>query len=135
MASDLIGLTLPCIFLSVCITYVMPRGRFLAEFELYVMLALARLGDHAYGVTIRQEIEQRTGRPVSIGAIYATLGRLGDKKLVSFRTSDPLPVQGGRSRKYFRLTAQGERALRHSASMLDRMREGLQLETSSSRTK
>ena len=48
-------------------------GRFLAEFELYVMLAIAQLGDDAYGAAIRQEIESRTQRPVSIGALYATL--------------------------------------------------------------
>ena len=105
----------------------MPKGQFLAEFELYLMLAVARLGDNAYGVTIRQEIEERTGRPVSIGAVYATLGRLGDKELVDFRESDPLPIQGGRSRKYVTLTAAGQKALRHSATMLERMMEGLEL--------
>jgi DNA-binding PadR family transcriptional regulator len=105
----------------------MSKGKFLAEFELYLMLALSRLGDNAYGVSVRQEIEQRTGRPVSIGAVYETLSRLGDKGLVTFRISDPVPVPGGRSRKYFRLTAKGERALRHSASMMFRMMDGLDL--------
>lgn len=104
----------------------MPKGRFLAEFELYVMLSLARLGKkEAYGVAIRQDIERRTGRPVSIGAVYATLGRMEEKGYVAHRVSDPLPVQGGRSRKYFQLTSQGRRALAHSASMLSRMMEGL----------
>ena len=103
----------------------MPKGRFLAEFELYIMLSLARLGDGAYGVSIRQEIETRTGRPVSIGAVYATLGRLGDKGLVAFSVSDPLPVQGGRSRKYCHLTAEGRSVLGHSAEMLSRMMDGL----------
>ena len=103
----------------------MSKGRFLAEFELYVMLALARLGDDAYGVSIRREIESKTGRPVSIGAVYATLARLGDKEFVEFRTSDPLPVQGGRSRKYFHLTEDGSDALAHSTEMLTRMMEGV----------
>jgi PadR family transcriptional regulator PadR len=105
----------------------MSKGNFLAEFELYMMLALSRLGDSAYGVSIRQEIEQRTGRPVSIGAVYETLARLGDKGFVTFRISEPVPVPGGRSRKYFRLTAKGEQALRHSASMMVRMMDGLDL--------
>jgi DNA-binding PadR family transcriptional regulator len=109
----------------------MSKGRFLAEFELYLMLAVTRLDGEAYGVSIRQEIEKRTGRPVSIGAVYATLGRLADKGLVTFRESDPLPVQGGRSRKYFRLTAEGKKALAHSARMLERMMEGLELGTGS----
>lgn len=103
----------------------MPKGDFIGEFELYVMLALAHLGDEAYGVTIREEIEGRTSRTVSMGAVYATLGRLSDKALVRFRISDPLPVQGGRPRKYYRLTAAGERALHHSTHMLERMIHGL----------
>ncbi len=103
----------------------MSKGKFLAEFELYIMLSLARLEDDAYGVSVRREIEAKTGRPVSIGAVYATLARLGDKGLVEFRTSDPLPVQGGRSRKYFHLTREGHGALSHSTEMLSRMMDGL----------
>jgi DNA-binding PadR family transcriptional regulator len=105
----------------------MTRGDHLAEFELFVMLALARLGDEAYGVSIRREIEERTARPVSIGAVYATLGRLERKDLVVHEVSDPLPVQGGRSRKYYRLTRGGRAALRTSARMLGRMVQGLGL--------
>ena len=103
----------------------MAKGDFVGEFELYVMLALAHLGEDAYGVTIRREIEARTGRTVAIGAVYATLARLEEKGLVRFRVSDPQPVQGGRARKFFSLTAAGARALRHSAAMLGRMMAGL----------
>jgi PadR family transcriptional regulator, regulatory protein PadR len=103
----------------------MAKGDFVGEFELYVMLALAHLGDEAYGVTIRREIEARTGRTIAIGAVYATLSRLEDKGLVRFRVSDPQPVQGGRARKYFTLTSAGTRALQHSTAMLARMIAGL----------
>ena len=99
----------------------MPKGQFLGEFELYVMGALARLGDDAYGVTIRQEIESQCGRAVTIGAVYATLSRLHDKGYVAFRISDPLPVPGGRSKKYARLTADGKHALAHATAMLRRI--------------
>lgn len=102
-------------------------GKFLAEFELYVMLAIARLGDDAYGALVRAEIERRTGRPVSIGALYATLGRLADKGLLSFRTVDPMPGKRGRARKYCRLTSKGSDALAHSTEMLQRMMEGVAL--------
>ena len=102
----------------------MAKGDFVGEFELYVMLALAHLGDEAYGVTIRREIEARTGRAIVIGAVYATLARLEEKGLVRFRISEPQPVQGGRSRKFFTLTAAGARALRHSTAMLARMMAG-----------
>ena len=103
----------------------MAKGDFIGEFELYVVLALVHLGDDAYGVTIRREIEARTGRTVAIGAVYATLSRLEEKGLVRFRVSDPQPVQGGRARKYFSLTGAGTRALRHSTAMLARMMAGL----------
>ena len=103
----------------------MAKGDFVGEFELYVMLALAHLGDDAYGVTMRREIEARTGRTVAIGAVYATLTRLEEKGFVRFRVSDPQPVQGGRARKYFSLTGAGTRALRHSTAMLARMMAGL----------
>jgi DNA-binding PadR family transcriptional regulator len=100
-------------------------GSFLAEFELYVMLAIARLGDDAYGALVRQEIESRTGRPVSIGALYTTLARLDDNGLVTLRTSRPEPGQRGRARRYCTLTPRGVEALRHSTTMLSRMMRGI----------
>jgi DNA-binding PadR family transcriptional regulator len=100
------------------------KGDYLAEFEIYVMLAVLRLGEEAYGVTIRREIEERAGRPVSIGAVYATLGRLEEKGLVGFQVSDPQPVKGGRSRKLVSLTPTGRSALDHSTAMLQRMMQG-----------
>ena len=102
----------------------MPKGDFLGEFEIYVMLALAHLDPDAYGVTIRQEITRRTGREVAIGAVYATLSRLEEKGLVAYTLSDPVPVPGGRSRKHFALTPAGVRALDHSTRMLARMMQG-----------
>jgi len=103
----------------------MSKGDFVGEFELYVLIAIAQAGEEAYGVAIRQEIERRTRRTVSIGAVHATLGRLSDKGLVRFTVSDPQPIPGGKRRKFFRLTPAGERALRHSARMLARMLDGL----------
>ena len=99
----------------------MPKGDFIGEFELYVLLSAQHLGDDAYGVTIRRRIEDRTGREVAVGAIYATLGRLEAKGLVSFTLSDPEPIQGGRSRKYVHLTAAGRRALNTSTDAMMRM--------------
>jgi DNA-binding PadR family transcriptional regulator len=97
----------------------------LGEVELLILAATHRLGDEAYGSTIRQEIAQRTDRDVSIGSLYAALGRLGDKGLVRFDVSDPRPVQGGRARKSVRLTPLGVRALRDTSASLARMFEGL----------
>ena len=105
----------------------MPKGDFIGEFELYVLLAIVHLDDEAYGIRIRQEIERRTGRETAIGAIYATLGRLTDKALVAFTLSAPEPVQGGRARKHYSLTPAGARAVRHSTSMLTKMMAGANL--------
>ena len=102
-------------------------GKFLAEFELYVMLAIAQKGDQAYGAVVREEIEARTGRPVSIGALYATLARLEAKGLITLRTARQVVGQRGRARRYCRLTPQGAGALRHSTTMLGRMMRGLKL--------
>jgi DNA-binding PadR family transcriptional regulator len=100
-------------------------GRFLAEFELYVTLAVAHLGDGAYGGAIRREIEARTGRPVSVGALYTTMARLEEKKLLTDRVAEEPSGRRGRPRKYCRLTPTGEEALRHSLEMIGRMAEGL----------
>jgi DNA-binding PadR family transcriptional regulator len=96
----------------------MPKGRYLGEFELYVMGAITRLADDAYGMAISREIEQRAGRPVAIGAVYATLARLEQKGLVTLTTTDPLPQPGGRARRQARLTPEGRKALAHSSAML-----------------
>jgi PadR family transcriptional regulator, regulatory protein PadR len=105
----------------------MKQGLHLAEFELLLMLAVMRLGDTGYGAALRREIEERTKRPVSIGAVYATLGRLEDKGLVVTSVSEPEPVRGGRSRRQVRLTARGRRSVEHSIGQLARMTDGLPL--------
>jgi PadR family transcriptional regulator PadR len=102
----------------------MAKGDFLGEFELCVLLAVSHLGDNAYGLAIRQTIARRSGRETAIGAVYATLGRLHSKALVTFTLSAPEPVAGGRARKCFTVTASGQRALQHSTSMLTRMLAG-----------
>src|SRR6202165_899991 len=80
---------------------------YLGEFEHLIVLALLRLEDRAYGVTVRQEIELRTHREVSIGAVYATLDRLETKGYVTSHRGDPTPERGGRSKRFFRVTAKG----------------------------
>jgi PadR family transcriptional regulator PadR len=105
----------------------MPKSDQVSDFELYVMLAVAALGPDAYGVTIATRISERTGRDISIGAVYATLGRLSDKGFVSFSFSDPEPVRGGRARKLVALTPAGTRALQRTTASLNKMLEGVVL--------
>ena len=82
--------------------------------ELTVLLAVVRLGTQAYGVAIRRDLAERTGRDYSIGAVYTTLQRLEDKGLLRSRPSEPLPLRGGRSRRCFALTGAGAGALREA---------------------
>jgi DNA-binding PadR family transcriptional regulator len=99
----------------------------LGEFEQVVLLAIARLGEGAYGVPVRAEIEKRAKRRVTIGALYATLDRLEAKGYVESWFADPTPQRGGRSKRCFRLLPEGAAALSRSKAMLDSMWEGLRL--------
>ena len=100
---------------------------FLGEFEQIVLLALLRLGDDAYGVPVRQEIEKRTNRSIDVGALYSTLDRLEEKGFIRSRFSDSRPERGGRSRRYFKMQAAGLRALERTRVALASMWEGLDL--------
>ena len=99
----------------------------MGEFEQLVLLAVLRLGNHAYGVEIREEIERRTGRDVSYGAVYTTLDRLGTKGFVAFDLGESTPERGGRARKYFRVEPAGKAALRDARRALTVMWDGVSL--------
>ena len=98
---------------------------YLGEFEQIVLLAILRVREDAYGVPIRLEIESRTGRSVTVGALYRTLDRLEEKGYVASRFGDPTPERGGRSKRYFKVRPPGLRALRASRAALTAMWEGL----------
>lgn len=102
----------------------MPKGDWLGEFEVCVLLAVAQLGQEAYGLRVRQHLETTTKRPMAIGAVYNTLARLKEKGLLSTHVEGPRPTQGGRTRTCFRLTVAGTRALTFSTSVLLRMMAG-----------
>ncbi len=104
----------------------MAKGDHLGEFEHIVMLAIIRLGDEAYGVPIRVDIERRTGRTLTVGALYRTLDRLEAKGYVTSAFSDPTPERGGRSKRYFKVKPLGLRSLRASREALTAMWEGLE---------
>ncbi|MGH7552061.1 MAG: PadR family transcriptional regulator [Longimicrobiales bacterium] len=89
----------------------------LGALELTILLAVARLGDQAYGLAIRRDLAARTGRDYSVGAVYTTLERLEAKGFVSSRVTEPLAKRGGRSRRQFKVTAAGQRAIRRAESI------------------
>lgn len=105
----------------------MPRGDYLGEFEQMVLLALARLGEDAYGMSVADEIGAATGRTVAIGSVYSALDRLERQGLVRSWLGDPTPERGGRAKRHFELEPSGARALSASRAALDALWEGVSL--------
>jgi PadR family transcriptional regulator, regulatory protein PadR len=101
------------------------REGLLGSLEHIVLLALVRLDGNAHGMIVRLEIEERTGRNISIGAVYATLERLEGKGCVSSITGEPTPERGGRAKRLFRVEAAGKRALQISNQTIRSMTVGL----------
>jgi PadR family transcriptional regulator PadR len=103
----------------------MAKGDYLGEFEHIVLLTLLRLGDGAYGASIRMEIESVTGRSPAIGAVHATLERMERKKLVSSWIGEPTAERGGKAKRHFKLEAAGVQAVKQARATLDRLQTGL----------
>lgn len=97
----------------------------LGEFEQLLLFALLRLGDDAHGVSLRREIETRTTRRVSAGAVYTAMERLEARGFVSSTVGEPTPQRGGKRKKLYRLEHAGARALRRSYETLQDMAKGI----------
>lgn len=98
----------------------------LGEFEQLVILAILRLGDEAYAVTITSEIEERTGHLVSSGAVYTTLNRLEEKGLLNSYRGESRPMRGGRPRRLYNVEPEGMEALQTAIASIRRMSAGLE---------
>ncbi|MCE2996665.1 MAG: PadR family transcriptional regulator [Cyclobacteriaceae bacterium] len=94
---------------------------YLGEFEELVLLTIAVLNENAYGVSIKEDIEQRTDRSISIGALHSTITRLEEKGFITSWLGDPTQERGGRRKRYFQLTNQGIVALRNVKTLRDEL--------------
>ena len=103
----------------------MTKREELGSLEHIVLLAVMRLGEDAYGITVRREIETNTGRDLSIGAVYATLVRLESKGFVTSFAGEPTAERGGRAKRYFRVTANGKTVLRNAHEIIMKMSAGI----------
>lgn len=99
----------------------------LGDYERTVLLVVLRLGDEAYGMTIKREIESLTGKSQSVGALYTTLSRLEKKGFVTSATGEPTPERGGRAKKYFALSPSGRQRLADSMNVLRQIATGVQI--------
>ena len=97
----------------------------IGAFEQAVLLAIVRLGEHAYGRAILKEVQARLERNVAAGAVHATLERLEKKGVVSSRLGSGTPIRGGRARRFYRLQPKGFRALNDARAAVESLWQGL----------
>ena len=102
----------------------------LGEFEYLLLAAAVRLGNDAYGAAIRQEIEQATKTPCSIGALYTTIDRLETKGLLKTWMGESTPERGGRAKRMVRVTAKGIKEAGNFYDAVVRVSRGVSWETS-----
>ena len=105
----------------------MKQSTSLGEFEQVVLLAILRLDEAAYGVTIRSEIATCTGRDPAPGALYTTLDRMEEKGIVRSWLGESTPQRGGRAKRHFALTKNGLSALVNAQRAYRTLLDGLNL--------
>ena len=98
---------------------------YLGEFEEIVLLATAILNKNAYGVSIKDEIEARLEREVSMGAMHTALLRLEDKGYIRSSAGESKDDRAGRPRKYYEITALGKKAIAHARASREKMWEAI----------
>lgn len=94
---------------------------FIGEFEELVLLTIATLGSDAYGVAIREQIEKRANRSISIGALHSTISRLEDKGYLTSYMGEATSKRGGRKKRFFELTVDAKEALNAMKSLRDEL--------------
>jgi DNA-binding PadR family transcriptional regulator len=100
-------------------------GHHLGAFEQLVLLALVRLRDHAYGISLQEEIQTSIGRDVSLSMVYKAVWRLEAKGFIVGRLSEPIAKRGGRRKKLYAITADGRAALQTSLRAVQRLSRGV----------
>jgi len=100
----------------------------LSDLEVLALAAILQLGPEAYGVSIRDEIHERTGRAVSLGSLYKAIHRMEERGYVSTYVGEPSSVRGGRAKKHVEVEPEGREALEVSIRTLGRMLDGLDVD-------
>jgi DNA-binding PadR family transcriptional regulator len=103
----------------------MKNEDYIGNLELIIMLALIRLDDEAYGVSIAREIRRTVVYEIALGTIYAVLERLEQRRIVSSAVGESTPERGGRAKRYFRVTAKGMRKVNQTRRALAKLWQGL----------
>lgn len=93
------------------------KGTYLGEFEEVVLLTVAMLEDQGYGITVKQEVEQRTNRPVNLSAVHATLYRLEKKGFLNSKLGEATKIRGGKRKRIFQITPFGVKGIKESKTL------------------
>ncbi|NQZ78303.1 MAG: PadR family transcriptional regulator [Ekhidna sp.] len=101
------------------------KGTNLGELEEIILLVVANLYDNAYGILIKNEIEEKCNRSISISTIHNVLQRLQEKGFLSSRYSEPTKERGGKRKLLFKVTADGQVTLEKSKEMRERLWSGI----------
>jgi len=101
------------------------KDEHLGRFEHFLLLAVAQLGEEAYGMTIRRELAEHTGRDIAVGAIYTALARLERRGLVQSWLGEPTQERGGRAKRHYRVLPPGRRALARAEAALSGLSQNL----------
>lgn len=101
------------------------KRTFLGEFEEVVLLVVAACTEDCYGVTIWEQLQEQTGRSITISAVHATLYRLEEKGYLSSQMGGATAERGGRRKRFFMVTALGSRALLEIQDMRQRLWEAI----------
>jgi len=99
---------------------------YIGEFEELVLLAILSQGDNAYGVTIREALEEATNRSITVGSLYTTLSRLEEKGLVESWAGEPTPERGGRAKRHYKVKGSAQVLLKEVQAARQRL---IRLET------
>jgi len=97
----------------------------LSKQEELILLAVWRLQNEAYGIPIRKYLKEVTGKKISIGGIYVPLDRLVRKGFLESHQGSPTPRRGGMSKRYYKLTKEGVKALTESKKIQDKLWDAL----------
>jgi len=89
----------------------------LTKAEELILLTIWRMGDDAYGVTIKRKIKERTGKEIPYGTLYFLLDQLTLKECVFKIVGEPTPERGGRSKTFYKITPEGREALKAACEM------------------
>ena len=101
------------------------KGSYLGEFQELVLLAILALEDEAYGVAVQLKIKQVANRDITRGALHSALSRLEEKQFLSSKFGEATKERGGRRKRIYTVTAEGEAALKEAQLIRDSFRDSV----------